>query len=966
MRSRSVIRRVQRWPPPFVNANPHLLSWLKSPVSFADSVFYKARLPKTLFDYPVTSVLRGTQRDRELGAHFLLFQAAKPSHPQPAELAARPTHVRMLNYIQIVTTPTADTNGTCLLLYFENKRYIFGNISEGTQRALIQRNIGVQKVEDMFLTGLVNWHNNGGLLGTILVLADTIAGKIESLKLNIAQRKGKGLGPRSGTNTTMPTLRIHGGKNLTHLLATARRFIFRKGLPLSPHEIRHDPRSKEQQDSGPDWQDNNINVWYMPIQPSPTVPTSPRKRTHDEFTEVAKVNKQSKPSSTYSADNQRDLQLVNLVVTQMFESDWNMDALVETTLHQAELPAKLFVRDSKGHIQVYTGPLPGSGQEVPDMPVLTRKPWPGAMVPSLPRTEPSSQSMCYIVKGYDRRGRFNPQVAQKLGVVKTDYKLLTNGQNAVGKDGAVVTPEMVLGETAPGNGFVVIELPDTSYIDALIDRTEWSNDSIIKGVEVAFWILGPGVKDDHRLQEFMRKKSTIKHIVTSTDICPNRISLESVAAQAFKLRCIDPDRFPIPSYNNEVSLSNNSTTDTSSIYEGGRLGKTIQFAPQYLHQDDKIVPFPDLEKLARNDLVDEVLDMARQARAKISDPDFVAKVEKVESDIPHRDAEIVTLGTGSALPSKYRNVSATLVLVPGCGNYLFDCGENTLGQMRRVFGNELPEVLRDLKAIWISHLHADHHLGTASVIKAWHEETSKSRPSAKLLVASHSHMIEWLQEYADLEDYGFDRLVTTEFQSPDTERRGTRICKPRIFTKEETDSLGLTQIDACFVHHCFGALATVFTFPSGLKVAYSGDCRPNDDFVKIGKGATLLIHESTFDDELQGDAIAKKHSTMSEAIDVGRRMGARRILLTHFSQRYQKIAIMEENLEIRADADDSNKAQLDEVTLVAFDYMRVKLGEFRKAQAFLPALQKLFEEAQTMDDGKETIDDGQGTMDDGN
>jgi ribonuclease Z len=107
----------------------------------------------------------------------------------------------------------------------------------------------------------------------------------------------------------------------------------------------------------------------------------------------------------------------------------------------------------------------------------------------------------------------------------------------------------------------------------------------------------------------------------------------------------------------------------------------------------------------------------------------------------------------------------------------------------------------------------------------------------------------------------------------------------------------------------------------------------------------LLIHESTFDDELRGDALAKKHSTMSEAIDVGRRMGARRIMLTHFSQRYQKTPALEENLDsMAAETDDAQaKAKLDEVILVAFDYMRVKLGEFRKAQAFLPAIQKLFE-----------------------
>ena len=67
------------------------------------------------------------------------------------------------------------------------------------------------------------------------------------------------------------------------------------------------------------------------------------------------------------------------------------------------------------------------------------------------------------------------------------------------------------------------------------------------------------------------------------------------------------------------------------------------------------------------------------------------------------DHEVITLGTGSALPSKYRNVSATLLRIPGKGSYLFDCGENTIGQLLRVFGPEkLADVLLDLKLIWIS------------------------------------------------------------------------------------------------------------------------------------------------------------------------------------------------------------------------------------------------------------------------
>ncbi|KAI0458571.1 hypothetical protein F5B21DRAFT_460167 [Xylaria acuta] len=926
MKSRYAVAKTSRAPSSILPRATKAASRPHTPHTPRASVFANIPLPSAaLFGEPaVSSVLRARSVFQRRKALFFLLRRP-PRAPVASPLFSR----KMLNYVQIATTPTADTLGTTILLHFDNQRYLFGNIAEGTQRALVQRKLAVNKIENVFLSGLVNWRNAGGLLGMVLTLADTLRDPSAVEKKKATQ----------AVASAPPCLNIHAGKNLSHLLATARRFIFRKGLPLRPHEIRADPRATEgAATSEPDWKDANINVWYMPlgIDQKELATASPRKRSHDEFKDGALT------TSSTSRDDKSSQQVVEDVVTQMFDSNWTADALIETTLHQAKLPAKLFVRNDKGHLQVYTGPMPGGGEEVPDIPVLVRQPWPGATVTELPRTEPSKQSMCYIVKGHDRRGKFNPQAAERLGVAKKDYRYLTNKQSVKGKNGIVVTPEMVLGETVAGTGFAVVDLPDVSYIGDLVNRAEWADSQIMKGIHVIFWILGGDVVNDTRLQDFMRRMSSMKHIVTSADTCPNMIALESAATQAYKLRCIDSDRFPLPAHSNELSVLGTATAG-SSTYEIGRFGKTVQFAPQYIHQDDKIVPFPDIVKLARADLNKDVLEMAAQAKSKTSNPGFMAKVEKAEADIPNRDAEIISLGTGSAQPSKYRNVSATLVRVPGYGNYLFDAGENTLGQLRRVFGDELPSVLRDMKVIWISHLHADHHLGTTSVIKAWHEETTRSDPSAKLVVASHGHMIDWLQEYADVESFGFERLVHTHFNTYNSK---TRLSEPRIFSAEETKKFGLEKIEAAWVNHCFGALATAFTFPSGLKIAYSGDCRPSDAFVQIGQGATVLIHESTFDDELQGDAIAKKHSTMSEAIDVGRRMGARRIILTHFSQRYQKIPILEEDFEIRPNAGMEDKAKTDEVILVAFDYMRVKLGEFRKAQTFLPAIQKLLEEAE--------------------
>lgn len=42
---------------------------------------------------------------------------------------------------------------------------------------------------------------------------------------------------------------------------------------------------------------------------------------------------------------------------------------------------------------------------------------------------------------------------------------------------------------------------------------------------------------------------------------------------------------------------------------------------------------------------------------------------------------------------------------------LLDCGESTLGQMFRLYGDQTHDVLKNLKAIFISHMHLDHFMG---------------------------------------------------------------------------------------------------------------------------------------------------------------------------------------------------------------------------------------------------------------
>ena len=78
------------------------------------------------------------------------------------------------------------------------------------------------------------------------------------------------------------------------------------------------------------------------------------------------------------------------------------------------------------------------------------------------------------------------------------------------------------------------------------------------------------------------------------------------------------------------------------------------------------------------------------------------------------------------------------------------------------------------------------------------------------------------------------------------------------------------------------------TFSEGFKLVYTGDTRPTEDLIELGKAGgkqtDLLIHEATAEHAMIVDCTIKKHSTFVEAIEDGKKMDAKFTLLTHFSQ----------------------------------------------------------------------------------
>lgn len=104
---------------------------------------------------------------------------------------------------------------------------------------------------------------------------------------------------------------------------------------------------------------------------------------------------------------------------------------------------------------------------------------------------------------------------------------------------------------------------------------------------------------------------------------------------------------------------------------------------------------------------------------------------------------------------------------------------------------------------------------------------------------------------------------------------------------------------------------------------YSGDTRPCPRLAALGAGATILIHEATFDDNKQSEAVQKRHSTISEALAAAADMRAYRVILTHFSQRYPAMPPCPVSGWQNA--------------ILAFDFMKLSFSDLLWAPALTPA-----------------------------
>jgi ribonuclease BN (tRNA processing enzyme) len=312
-----------------------------------------------------------------------------------------------------------------------------------------------------------------------------------------------------------------------------------------------------------------------------------------------------------------------------------------------------------------------------------------------------------------------------------------------------------------------------------------------------------------------------------------------------------------------------------------------------------------------------------------------------------RDPILSFLGTGCATPSKYRSNSAILVqcteglLDPISNNFeqypwgmLLDAGESACCQLHQLCGSDQQkynDILLNIRIIWISHHHADHHTGLIRLLqeiqrvhatpsltsessyqRRWtvdlynflHPEIiSKKNDTCRVVVIAPENVIRYA-EYISCAS-GLDDIVQfvdiNRTKYPGIDNMWSWAAGP-LLPKNGNGFITSVPVDHC--RNAFGICFTLWrpgTFESSstvqsaiqnsyeVKIVFSGDCRPSLSLVDIGQECDLLIHEATFDDSMKEDALCKRHCTSSEALQVAAAMQARNVVLTHFSQRYPKV-----------------------------------------------------------------------------
>src|SRR3989344_4839406 len=271
--------------------------------------------------------------------------------------------------------------------------------------------------------------------------------------------------------------------------------------------------------------------------------------------------------------------------------------------------------------------------------------------------------------------------------------------------------------------------------------------------------------------------------------------------------------------------------------------------------------------------------------------------------------EIVFLGTAGTHPTKERNLFSVLFRY-NAENILIDCGEGTQRQLRMI---DIPST--KITRIFLTHLHGDHVNGLLGLFQnlqanQYNKQLEIYGPSGlKKLMKNISEIIggrleikineiqqgtifknkEFYVEAKELEHstkvYGYSFV--------ENDKRKMNLDYLKKFKLVKHPLLGELQKGNDIVYDKNKIKAKDATYlVKGKKLTIITDTKYCDNAVKLAKDSDVLVCESTYDKDLKDKAKEYKHLTSEDAATIAKKSGSKKLILTHFSQRYPNVEFL--------------------------------------------------------------------------
>lgn len=274
------------------------------------------------------------------------------------------------------------------------------------------------------------------------------------------------------------------------------------------------------------------------------------------------------------------------------------------------------------------------------------------------------------------------------------------------------------------------------------------------------------------------------------------------------------------------------------------------------------------------------------------------------------------LGCGSALPTPRHYSSAQVVELRG-KQFLVDCGEGTQIQLRRSRIR-----FTKISAVFITHLHGDHCFGLIGLLSTFGLLGRTARLTVYAPQALESMLKQQMALFCHDFDYEVDFVaVDTTCQQVVYEDRSLTVesiplehrmpCCGYLFREKPTlahirrDMIDFYHIPVSQINNIKNGADWVT--PEGERVAnsrlvtpadparsyaYCSDTRYIPTLHQRIEGVTMLYHESTYGEDNLLLAQKYCHSTARQAAMVARDANAGKLLLGHYSQRYDDESVL--------------------------------------------------------------------------